>query len=146
MQIVRDLREKDTIIVTIKAFHHIGVACRDLNFEAEKFAILGYIPEGGIFCDPIQGVEGMFLVGGGPRLEILKPLSSKGVLTPWLKSGTKLYHLAYSVGDDMQSEIEKFRRVGAKVVVQPVNAIAFSGAKICFLMLPNMLLVELIGA
>ncbi len=126
-------------------FHHIGVAGKDLDSEMLRLATLGYSAEGDVFCDPIQGVEGRFLVGGGPRLEILRPTTAKGVLTPWLKSGTKLYHLAYCVGDQMGSEIEKLRDHGAKIVVQPVSATAFSGADICFLMLPNMLLIELIG-
>jgi methylmalonyl-CoA/ethylmalonyl-CoA epimerase len=127
------------------SFHHIGVACRDLHSEMQRLAPLGYRQEGSIFVDETQGVEGAFLVGGGPRLEILRPLTTDGVLGPWLKSGTKLYHLAYAVGLDMQSELTTFYARGAKQVVSPVPAIAFGGAKICFLMLPNMLLVELIA-
>lgn len=128
-----------------KAFHHVGVACRDLKQEADRLKSIGYRQEGKTFIDSIQGVEGAFLVGGGPRLEILRPLDEKGVLTPWLNAGTKLYHLAYIVGGKMSEEIEKLRKEGSKMVVSPVPAVAFQGAPICFLMLPNMLLVELIG-
>ncbi len=127
------------------SFHHIGVACRDLQVEMERLAPLGYRLEGDFFVDKTQGVEGAFLVGGGPRLEILRPLHEKGVLTPWLSAGTKLYHLAYAVGDHLDSEMATLRVKGAKLVVQPVAATAFNGACICFLMMPNMLLVELIG-
>jgi methylmalonyl-CoA/ethylmalonyl-CoA epimerase len=127
------------------SFHHVGVACRDLQSEVQRLAPLGYRQEGSFFVDETQGVEGAFLVGGGPRLEILRPLTRDGVLSPWLKSGTKLYHLAYAVGLDMQSELFALRAQGAKQVVAPVPAIAFGGAEICFLMMPNMLLVELIA-
>jgi methylmalonyl-CoA/ethylmalonyl-CoA epimerase len=127
------------------SFHHVGVACRDLPSEIQRLTPLGYRQEGSFFVDETQGVEGAFLVGGGPRLEILRPLTASGVLSPWLKSGTKLYHLAYAVGHDMQREVLAFRGKGAKQVVAPVPAIAFGGAEICFLMMPNMLLVELIA-
>jgi methylmalonyl-CoA/ethylmalonyl-CoA epimerase len=127
------------------SFHHVGVACRDLQSEMQRLAPLGYRQEESFFVDETQGVEGAFLVGGGPRLEILRPLTSDGVLSPWLKCGTKLYHLAYAVGLDMQSELLILRAQGAKQVVAPVPAVAFGGADICFLMMPNMLLVELIA-
>jgi methylmalonyl-CoA/ethylmalonyl-CoA epimerase len=125
-------------------FHHIGVACRDLNSETNRFAALGYAPEGADFTDPIQGVSGRFLVGGGPRLELLVPLSTEGCLAPWLKTGAKLYHLAY-IAPDFDGEILRLRGRGAKTVVQPVPAVAFAGRRITFLMLPNMMLVELIS-
>jgi methylmalonyl-CoA/ethylmalonyl-CoA epimerase len=127
------------------SFHHIGVACRDLQSEIKRLAALGYQQEGALFVDETQGVEGAFLAGGGPRLEILRPLSADGVLTPWLKSGTKLYHLAYAVGSGMPREMLALRSQGAKQVVAPVSAVAFGGAEISFLMMPNMLLVELIA-
>jgi len=127
------------------SFHHVGVACRDLQVEMERLAPLGYVMEGSFFIDETQGVEGAFLIGGGPRLELLRPLHEQGVLTPWLKTGTKLYHLAYAAGDHLQEEASALRKQGAKVVVPPVAATAFNGAYICFLMMPNMLLVELIG-
>ncbi len=126
------------------SFHHIGVACRNLDSEARRFAALGYIQEGVDFTDPIQGVSGRFLIGGGPRLELLIPHSADGCLAPWLKTGAKLYHLAYVVSD-FDGEITRLRNEGAKTVVQPVPAVAFEGRHITFLMLPNMMLVELIA-
>jgi len=125
-------------------FHHIGVACRDLESETRRFAALGYQQEGPDFTDPIQGVSGRFLIGGGPRLELLVPLSTEGCLAPWLKTGAKLYHLAYIV-PDLDLEVTRLRGQGAKTVVPPVPAVAFEGRRITFLMLPNMMLVELIA-
>ena len=126
-------------------FHHIGVACRDLDSETRRLSALGYVVEGPDFSDPTQGVSGRFLVAGGPRLELLVPLGQKGTLTPWLKSGVKLYHLAYETSD-IEAAVAHLRGQGAKVVVPPVSAIAFGGRPIAFLMLPNMLLVEIIAS
>jgi len=126
-------------------FHHIGVACRDLNSETRRLSALGYAVEGADFSDLTQGVSGRFLVGGGPRLELLVPLGQKGTLTPWLKSGVKLYHLAYET-PEIEAGVAHLRSQGAKVVVPPVPAVAFGGRPISFLMLPNMLLVEIIAS
>ena len=46
-------------------FHHIGVACRDLEKEIRSFAIVGYRLEGEQFSDPLQKIHGCFL--GRPR-------------------------------------------------------------------------------
>jgi methylmalonyl-CoA/ethylmalonyl-CoA epimerase len=128
------------------SFHHVGIACHDLMLEMQRLTPLGYRQEGVSFVDQTQGVEGIFMNGGGPRLEILRPLHEHGVLFPWLKAGKKLYHLAYTVGGELEQELSELRSQGAKLVVAPVPATAFHGAEICFLMLPNMLLVELIAA
>lgn len=130
-------------LVRPEAFHHVGVACRDLDFEEAKFALLGYRREGSDFEDPIQGVRGRFLVGGGPRMELLVATGPGGVLAPWLRSGQKMYHLAYEV-DDIEAACDAFAKVGAKTTVKPVSAVAFEGRRISFLMLPNLLLIELI--
>jgi methylmalonyl-CoA/ethylmalonyl-CoA epimerase len=125
-------------------FHHIGVACHDLDSETRRFSSLGYAVEGGDFTDPIQGVTGRFLVGGGPRMELLAPVGEDGVLAPWLKTGAKLYHLGYET-EDVPEALNHFRLERARVMVQPVQAVAFGGRKITFLLLPNMLLIELIA-
>jgi methylmalonyl-CoA/ethylmalonyl-CoA epimerase len=134
-------------------FHHVGVACRDIDGEATHFATLGYTIEGAAFEDHVQGVRGLFMVGRGPRMELLEPLrdaahdasTANGVLAPWLSSGTKLYHLAY-VAPDLPHAIDAMRKRRAKLVVAPVPAVAFAGREIAFVMLPNRLLIELISA
>jgi methylmalonyl-CoA/ethylmalonyl-CoA epimerase len=125
-------------------FHHVGVISSNPARETAQLALLGYHPEGEEFVDPIQGVRGLFLAGQSPRLELLTPLATKGVLEPWIKSKTKLYHLAYQI-PDLSQALRELRQSRAKVVVDPVPAVAFGGRKIAFVMLPNMLLVELIG-
>jgi methylmalonyl-CoA/ethylmalonyl-CoA epimerase len=126
------------------AFHHVGVACRDFDAEEKLFSMLGYQREGDDFLDPIQGVYGRFLVGAGPRLELLRNQEEPGVLSPWLKSRTKFYHLAYETDDLAGSGLE-LAKLGAKQVVAPVPAVAFGFRKISFHMLPNMALIELIS-
>jgi methylmalonyl-CoA/ethylmalonyl-CoA epimerase len=124
-------------------FHHIGVACRNLDAEEEAFSLLGYVREGAEFYDPIQGIHGRFLTGGGPRLEILRNHDDPGVLSAWLKKGIRFYHVAYETGlfDECR---DAFAAGGAKCVVEPVPAVAFGGRSISFHLMRNLTLVELI--
>lgn len=124
-------------------FHHIGVACRDLEVELRQFAVLGYEREGEAFDDPIQGVRGMFIVGPGPRLELLTSVGESPMLTPWLSGGVKYYHQGYMT-TRIDQTIDILRSAGARVTVEPVAAAAFGGRLIAFLLLRNMALVELI--
>jgi methylmalonyl-CoA/ethylmalonyl-CoA epimerase len=126
-------------------FHHVGYACRELGTELAGLAPLGYVQIGDRFTDPAQGVSGLFCEGGGPRLELLAPLAGSETLDPWLRGPAKLYHLAYEVSD-VDDAAAAMAADGARVVRPPVPAVAFDGRPITFLMLPNRLLVELIGS
>ena len=60
-----------------------------------------------------------------------------------LAQGTKMYHLAFLTADLDASLAEASRR-RAKIVVEPIPAVAFGGNRIAFFFLPNLMLVELI--
>ena len=124
-------------------FHHLGVACRNIESELTQFALLGYQPEGDVFEDPIQRVRGVFITGMGPRLELLSPLGDSPMLSPWLNKGVKYYHQAYLTAD-IVAGIDYLCSAGAHVTVEPVAATAFGGRRIAFLLLRNMALVELV--
>jgi len=128
------------------SFHHFGIACRDLDREAAAYAELGYKVEAPDFIDPVQGVCGRFLAQGGPRLELLVALEGSQVLEPWLTTGTsRVYHEAFET-PHLRRALDSMVSSGARVVVGPAPAVAFNGREICFLMLRNMALVELIEA
>jgi methylmalonyl-CoA/ethylmalonyl-CoA epimerase len=127
------------------AFHHLGVACRAIDADARTYYALGYRDETPTFEDPIQGIRGRFLVGAGPRLELLEPLAGSKVLDPWLERGVKIYHQAFEV-PDLDASIERVLATRARLMVAPVPAVAFGGRRIAFVMLSNMTLIELIEA
>jgi methylmalonyl-CoA/ethylmalonyl-CoA epimerase len=134
--------------VTIPAlsFHHFGIACRDLDREEAAYAELGYKVEAPDFVDPVQGVRGRFLAEGGPRLELLVALEGSQVLEPWLTTGTsRVYHEAFET-PDLKIALDSMAGSGARFVVEPAPAVAFNGREICFVMLRNMALVELVQA
>ena len=121
-------------------FHHAGVACRNLDREQRVWEAVGYRPEGPDFTDPLQGVRGRFLVGDGPRLELLEPLPGADTLDPWIKGGSRMYHQAYETAD-LQAGIEQ---LGGRVVRPPTPAVAFGGREVCFVAMPSLMLIELI--
>jgi methylmalonyl-CoA/ethylmalonyl-CoA epimerase len=124
-------------------FHHIGVASQDLARDRRALEAMGYEPEGPEFLDPIQGIRGQFLRGPGPRLELVSPVAPGGVLQPWLERGAKMYHLAFAV-ERLEVEVERLEQARGRLVAGPVPAVGFQGRAIAFVMLPNLMLVELI--
>jgi catechol 2,3-dioxygenase-like lactoylglutathione lyase family enzyme len=126
-------------------FHHLGLACRDLEAEARDLAVLGYRPESPDFSDPGQGIQGRFVAGPGPRIELLTQTVGSTVLEPWLAKGIKVYHYGFEVAR-LDDEVERLKAAGGIVVTPARPAVAFGGRRISFAMLRNLFLVELIEA
>ncbi|WP_323018064.1 VOC family protein [Castellaniella sp.] len=96
----------------------------------------GMYRRGGRFVDPIQGVAGCFLIGAGPRIELLENIEGFETLTPWLDAGVSMYHLAYLV-ERLEEGIAWARRRRGKLLVSPAPAVAFKERLVCFAMLPG---------
>jgi RimJ/RimL family protein N-acetyltransferase len=127
---------------TIK-FHHIGIACHAIEKDFSAYRVLGYAREGDCFEDPEQGIRGQFIVAPDqPRLELLENLPSSTTLDVWLKNRTKMYHQAYLVKniDLLKTILEKNQ---AKTV-SPFKHSVYFKKRICFMMLSNLTLIELI--
>jgi methylmalonyl-CoA/ethylmalonyl-CoA epimerase len=124
-------------------FHHLGVACRDLDAEEQSWAFLGYRRDTADFHDPRQKVSGRFLVGPGPRLELLVGTSQESPVAAMVRQGIKLYHHAY-VTERFDETVGSLRSRGIKLVSGPMPAVAFDGCKIAFFMTPTMNLIEII--
>lgn len=131
------------VLASEHSFHHIGYATVSLEREREFFQSLGYAQEGVEFVDRRQGVRGCFLHGPGPRIELLENLPESVTLTPFLKSGIRMYHLAYLVSD-LDEAIDWARKQRGRMTVSPVPAVAFSGRSICFFVFRQGLMVEFI--
>ncbi len=124
-------------------FHHVGVACRDFEKEVRAFALLGYESDGLVFSDELQRIHCCFLTGPGPCIELLAPMDDNSPLEPWLAKGVKMYHQAYEV-ECLTDAIARLEEHRAVLVSSPKPAKAFSGRPVAFVILPNLLLIELI--
>lgn len=124
-------------------FHHIGIASDDMEKDYKAYEILGYTKEGELFTDETQGIKGQFLIAERhPRIELLENLETSHTLDVWLKNSTKMYHLAY-YATNFNESINKFVQNRARVIT-PAKPSVYFGMRICFLMLPNMSMIELI--
>lgn len=124
-------------------FHHIGVATRNIEKEFKIFKSLGYIKYDDVFEDPIQKIKGLFIKAQNqPCLELLEGIGDDNPLKNNLLKGNKFYHIAYetnNIEEDLRDFIENKR---AKIIVPITKATYFE--KICFVVLPNMMVVELV--
>ena len=125
------------------SLHHIGVVTRGIEEELPIFEMLGYCKTSEIFIEPGQKVRGLFIAAPGqPVLELLENMENGGPLAGALAKGIKFYHFAYAV-PDVDKALERLLALcRAKVIVPANEGVYFK--RICFVMLPNMMLVELI--
>ena len=124
-------------------FHHIGVAVKDIERELSVFSLLGYSRESAVFEDEQQGIKGIFLTAKGqPRLELLSDINGSGTVAPHIKNGNKMYHFAYTVSD-IEKAVEVLTKSRAQMI-SPLKQSTYFGKRICFLMLPNMYMIELV--
>ncbi|MBK1964669.1 VOC family protein [Campylobacter novaezeelandiae] len=126
--------------------HHIGVATKDLGKERAIFEKLGFSKEAE-FIDEAQGVKGEFMIpceANFPlyRFELLSNLNTNGPLDSYLKNHTKMYHIAYE-SKNLQKDTLFLTQTGGGIIIIPImEATYFS--KLCFIMMPNHLLIELV--
>ena len=124
-------------------FHHLGIACKSIKLERPAWELLSYSVEGDLFSDPLQGVTGQFMVGPGPRVELLEPLNESSSLLPFISAGIKIYHQAYEACN-FEELISQFKKNGALCVSTPKPSAYFDNRLVTFFMFKNMALVELI--
>lgn len=124
-------------------FHHIGVASKDIEKDLNAFSLLGYTKSSDIFEDVTQGIRGVFLEANGqPRLELLENLEGCDTVTPFLSVNNKLYHFGYKTPNiDKAYEILQLNKAHE---VSPMNKSVYFGKRICFLLMQNKFIIELI--
>ena len=124
-------------------FHHIGIACRNIGKEEVAFQMLGYQFEETVFVDQLQGIQGKFgTARNQPCIELLQNTEESDTLTPYLNKGIKLYHYAY-LANGIEGAGEYLKKIGA-ILISPMKQSAYFGSRICFYILPNRMMIELI--
>lgn len=123
--------------------HHIGVATRDIEKEFKVFSKLGYEKCSDIFEDKIQKMKGLFIKGQSqPCLELIEGIGEQNPVKSHILKGNKFYHFAYetkNIEEDLKDFVETQK---AKVIVPITEATYFD--KICFIIMPNMMIIELV--
>jgi len=125
-------------------FHHVGIAVHSIAETAEWYAGLGYDCTETIE-DPIQNVRIAFLRrADSPLLELVQPVDKTSPVYNILKKvGVSAYHFCYETGD-LQNTLENLERQDFKLLVEPVQAVAFNNRRISFLYHLEIGLIELL--
>src|SRR5437762_3063873 len=111
-------------------FHHLGIACKDLNeTKAWVKATHSIKEEIGPIFDPLQKASFITL-----RTEdgILIELIAGEQVAVFLKKGTNLYHICYTV-KNLEESIRRFEEQGGLVISSPKPSTLFPGKNIAFL-------------
>jgi methylmalonyl-CoA/ethylmalonyl-CoA epimerase len=125
-------------------FHHIGVACKNIKDSILSYEEIGY-ESSELILDPIQNVELCFLKkADSPLIELVGVVDENSPLNNILKkNGTIPYHTCYEV-TDIDAQIIDLSKKGYMLLSKPVEAIAFSNRRICFLYNRHIGIVELL--
>jgi len=144
-------------------FHHIGYAVKDITKTAAHYVEAGYVLSNVIY-DPVQQTNIAFLTKSGcPKIELVEGVeqtktnnvsntppyvrngnSSKGVVYNIMqKVGVSPYHVCYEV-DNIEDAILELRARRFLQLFKPVEAVALDNKRICYLMHPDVGLIELV--
>lgn len=125
-------------------FHHIGIACRDIDKTKAFYLQQGYTATPTV-DDPLQHVRISFLnKEGAPQLELLEPLDEQNPVARTLATaGVTPYHMCYEVRD-LESAIAELRTQRFLLVNGPVPACALENRRIAFMFQKNTGLIELV--
>jgi len=126
---------------------HIGVVVGSLDAAAAYYASsFGLREVGGRIVDALQDVELQFLEDdAGARIELIRPLSADSPAARALKTGGGLNHICYRVAD-LEASMQALVANDAKVVREPLPAVAFDGRRVAFLYTRQRELIEFVEA
>ena len=125
-------------------FHHIGIACHDIEVTKGFYVAQGYVASETV-DDARQHVRICFLTKSGmPQLELVAPLDGVSpVLRTLETSGVAPYHICYEV-DDIAAAIKELKALHFVLVSRPVAACAIDDRRVCFLYSKDAGLIELV--
>ena len=131
----------------ILKLHHIGIVVQNINESLREISnFLSFESTSLPTLVGSQKVNICFLKTNSVYIELIEPADPDSPIISFVKEGGGFHHLCFEV-DDIQQEIDKMVKKGARLVVAPVKG--FEDRLIAFLML-NMKktkcnLIELVG-
>jgi methylmalonyl-CoA/ethylmalonyl-CoA epimerase len=126
--------------------HHIGYVTTAIALSVETYASrFGYERVTDVIHDALQTALVQFLQLPGEQnyLEFVAPDGPKSRLLGVLRRGDGLNHLCYSAGN-LEGAIGHLEATGLKLFSDPKPAVAFAGRRICWLLGPDQLPIELV--
>jgi methylmalonyl-CoA/ethylmalonyl-CoA epimerase len=114
-------------------FHHIGIACSDIERAIEDFGKFhAIVAKSQIVYDPLQKSRlCMVTTDTGLDVEFIAGEKVAGLV----KKGITYYHICYEV-ENLEQAIAHYLSRDAKMISEPKPAILFGGRRVAFLYLP----------
>lgn len=125
-------------------FHHIGIACQDIEKTANIYVAAGYLRTN-VVVDPLQDVYVCVLKKEGqPTVELLAPVDEKSPICRTLQKvgGVAPYHICYYVPNIVQA-LADLRKLKFIPTGKPKMSNVF-GRVVCFLFHKDIGLIEII--
>ncbi len=126
--------------------HHVGILVPDIAQAAGRYLKeFGYRVCGEIVHDPVQTahVQLLTLNGSIPLMELVTPDGPNSKLANALKKGGGLNHLCY-LSPAIDDECRRLRETGMLLLQSPVEAQAFGGRRIAWLIGRDGIPIELL--
>ena len=123
-------------------FHHIGIACADIDSALSSLSSLYEVTHHTpVIYDCLQDAQlCLITTNNGLTFELV----SGGHAAGFVKKHMAYYHICYTVAD-LDSAIEQLTAGGAMLFVPPKPAILFESRRVAFLM-TNVGMMELLEA
>ena len=124
--------------------HHIGYFVKSIEKGTKTFLDMGYEIEQECVHDEYRGIDIVFLVKDGYRVELVSPYTKDSVVYELRKKmGNSPYHICYEV-ENLESEIERLSEQRFVVTQEPHEAVAIDGHRVCFLVHGQIGIIELV--
>lgn len=126
------------------SFHHIGYAVKNIDATAQFYLMSGWT-KSDTLLDPVQNTYITFLYREGfPTIELVAPVDDNSPICNTLKKmGVGTYHVCYAI-PDIEKAVKELRLKRFIPLFEPVQAIAINNHRICYMMHPQVGLIELV--
>lgn len=107
----------------VKSIHHIGVAVRNLEESASRWAALFGAESGAVEEIPERGVRVIHLhFPEGPAVELVSPLGEQSAVAKFLeKRGEGIHHFSLDV-EDIEGAVEMLKKAGLELTTDRPRA------------------------
>ncbi len=134
-------------MISEMSFHHIGYAVPEISCTASHYVDAGWSLSS-IVDDPYQKCKIAFLRREGfPTIELVEQFdkvdNGGSSLNSFLKNGVTPYHICYEV-HNIYDSISELRKQKYLLLFNPVPAAALDDRLICYMMHPQVGLIELL--
>jgi methylmalonyl-CoA/ethylmalonyl-CoA epimerase len=130
----------------LKSLHHVGILVSNIEQATEDYIRrYGFEIRSPIVHDPNQTayVRFLSLQGDSVFVELVSPDRPESKLSNALRKGGGLNHLCYAV-DDIEFACKELREQGMYLLQKPVQAVAFPGRRIAWLIGGDRIPIELV--